>query len=121
MKLRELMSQIVKPDGLWTQTVAEQKLGIPQWKLSNFKNASDDSEYEKNWQDFLRLLIFCAGHNIDPAQELKAPTDEEVLDEIKHHDKKNRGNAKGRKKSHEATAVGVVQKGRIAGGSGKTR
>jgi hypothetical protein len=82
MKLSELTNKIVKPNGLWTQTVAEEKTGIPQWKLSNFKLATDDSDYEKAWQDFLKLLAFCQQHDIDPAgdpaQELKSVVIEEM-------------------------------------------
>jgi len=63
MKLREIMKQIVKPEGPYTQDQAEKLLGIKQWKLSNFKNASD--EYEKNWLDFLKLLDGATALGID--------------------------------------------------------
>jgi len=77
MKLREFMRHIIRPYGPFTQTEAEKKLGIPQWKLSNWKNASDDSDYEKNWQDFLTIMAISKQLNIDPTNKLSERSEQQ--------------------------------------------
>lgn len=54
MKLREITAEILKR-GHYTQTQAGKILDIPQWKISNFTLAGDESDYEKTWQDFIKL------------------------------------------------------------------
>lgn len=115
MKLRELMSKIVKPKGMWTQTAAEQRLGIPQWKLSNFKLATDESEYEKAWQDFLRLIVFCREHGIDPAKDLLPPTAQEVITDVESNDKTPRGAQTRAKARVKKKGLGPFQAGGIKG------
>lgn len=122
MKLRELLNKILKPKGPWTQRAAEARMGIPQWKLSNFKNAGDDSDYEKSWQDFLKLLAYCREHNIDPAQDLEVAVAEKETTRYveKQADQKiiaaHSQAAPGDKKK----IIGRVQKGGIESSSGKT-
>lgn len=55
------------------------------------------------------------------AYKLKAPTDEEVLDEIDSTSPTTRGHAKRRKKGHEAAPTGFIQARRVNGHQGTGR
>jgi hypothetical protein len=69
LKLREVLKKILKPHGqrdydlgfagTHTQGELAKMISVPQWKLSNWKNAADGSEDENNWQWALRLFTYC--------------------------------------------------------------
>ena len=84
MKLSEIMKKILKPHGpkdegagfagTLTQTELEKIIKVPQWKLSNWKNAADSSEDEQNWQWALKLFTYCERElGFDPRIPFESP------------------------------------------------
>jgi transcriptional regulator with XRE-family HTH domain len=110
MQLREVIREIRRKKN-WTQAEMAQKLRVSQQNIQGMENAG--SNLEKQFAIFLKLLPVCRESGIDPAQDLNPPSDEEVLDEIKSDDKTPRGNARRRKKGHEAAPDSALSKSRI--------
>lgn len=78
--------------------------------------ALDGTTQQKTFEFTLKLLPICKELGIDPAQELKAPTDQEVLHEIEPDGKKTRRDAKKRKRGHATAAFGPLQARGVKGG-----
>lgn len=115
MKLREVIDDIMKA-GKLDQTALGKKVGAIQSMVSRMRKGDD---WEQHWQIFLKLLPLCKELGIDPAQDLKAPTDPEVLKYVESNGKKARRDEGQGKKRNEKAATRTVPARRTHGNQGK--
>jgi hypothetical protein len=123
MQLKEIVGELLEKKFHSSTRELARALDIGEMdvrRIAGFDPGSRRNQ-EKIFQVSLKIMRLCNEMGIDPAQELKMPSDEEVLNAIQSPGPTTRGNAKKRKKGHEAPITSLISARRIGGSRGKIR